>query len=84
MLGGAYTWDDRNAPDQYVGVDSDNRLAVLREVADETAASPNQVILAWMIQSDPPVLPLIAASSAVQLYKEYRWLVINTIPAAPK
>ena len=30
-------------------------------------ASPNQVILAWMMQSDPPVLPLIAASSSSQM-----------------
>ena len=30
-------------------------------------ASPNQVVLAWMMQSDPPVLPLIAASTSQQL-----------------
>lgn len=67
MLSGAYTRDDRHVAQEYVAADSDARLAVLRVVADETGASPNQVILAWMVQSDPPVLPLIAASSAEQL-----------------
>ncbi len=62
LLGGAYVRDDRPVPEQYRGPDAEARLRVLREVAAETGATPNQVVLAWMMHSDPPVIPLIAAS----------------------
>lgn len=62
LLGGAYVRDDRPVPEQYQGPDAEARLRVLREVAAETGATPNQVVLAWMMHSDPPVIPLIAAS----------------------
>jgi aryl-alcohol dehydrogenase-like predicted oxidoreductase len=67
LLSGAYTRADRPIPDQYAGPDSDARLAALREVAAEHGVSANQVILAWMMQSDPPVIPLIAASTRDQM-----------------
>jgi aryl-alcohol dehydrogenase-like predicted oxidoreductase len=43
------------------------RLAALREVAAETGATPNQVVLAWLIGGDLPIIPLIGASSVAQL-----------------
>ena len=67
LLSGAYTREDRPVPEEYRGPDTDARLAALRAVAKETGFSPNQVILAWMMQSDPAVLPLIAASTGAQL-----------------
>lgn len=67
LLGGAYTREDRGFSQQYVGPDSDARLKVLRQVAQETGATANQVVLAWMLHSDPPVIPVIAASRAEQL-----------------
>jgi aryl-alcohol dehydrogenase-like predicted oxidoreductase len=67
LLGGAYTRDDRPLPDGYAGADADARLAVLREVAEETGATPNQVVLAWLLRRTPPVIPLIGASSGAQL-----------------
>ena len=67
LLGGAYTRDDRPLPDGYAGADADARLAVLREVAEETGATPNQVVLAWLLRGTPPVIPLIGASSEEQL-----------------
>lgn len=63
MLGGAYTRADRPLAEQYVGPDSDARLAVLKGIANEVGATPSQVVLAWMLHSHPPVLPLIAAST---------------------
>jgi aryl-alcohol dehydrogenase-like predicted oxidoreductase len=36
-------------------------------VAEEADATPNQVILAWMMGGQPSVLPLIAASTDEQL-----------------
>lgn len=67
LLGGAYARDDRPVPEQHAGPDTDARLRALREVAEEVGATVNQVVLAWMLRSDPPVLPLIAASSEAQL-----------------
>lgn len=67
LLSGAYTRLDRPIPDEYTGMDADARLATLRAVAADLGATPNQVVLAWMRQNDPPALPLIAASTAIQL-----------------
>jgi aryl-alcohol dehydrogenase-like predicted oxidoreductase len=67
LLAGAYVRDDRPVPDQYRGPDSDVRLSVLREVAAEVGATPNQIVLAWMLQGDPPVIPLVAASEPEHL-----------------
>ena len=64
---GAYTRDDRPVPAQYAGTDSDERLAALKQVAGETGATPNQVIIAWMLQGDPPILPIIAGSRPEQV-----------------
>lgn len=67
LLSGAYTREDRPIPDPYDNADNAARLRVLHEVADEAGATPNQVVLAWMLQSDPPALPLIAVSTQEQL-----------------
>ncbi len=67
LLQGAYTRQDRPVPMQYAGVDSNARLEVLRGVAEESGVTLNQVVIAWMRQSDPPVLPIIAGSEPGQL-----------------
>jgi aryl-alcohol dehydrogenase-like predicted oxidoreductase len=77
LLSGAYTRPERTVADQYAGTDTDIRLVTLRDVAAEAGATPNQVILAWMLQGDPPVLPLIAASSARQLQENIDALAIT-------
>jgi aryl-alcohol dehydrogenase-like predicted oxidoreductase len=40
---------------------------VLRQVAQELGATPNQVVLAWLLHQDPVVIPLFGASSLGQL-----------------
>ena len=67
LLNGAYTREDRAFQAQYLGPDSEARLAVLRAVAEEVGATANQVIYAWMMQSAPPVIPLMAASNDAQM-----------------
>jgi aryl-alcohol dehydrogenase-like predicted oxidoreductase len=67
LLAGAFSRPDRSIPSQLSGPDNAQRLAALKDVARETGASVNQVILRWMLQSTPPVLPLIAASDNDQL-----------------
>jgi aryl-alcohol dehydrogenase-like predicted oxidoreductase len=67
LLGGAFVRADRSLPEQYIGPDTEARLKALKEVAEETDATPNQVVLAWFLQSDPPVIPLVAASRTEHL-----------------
>jgi aryl-alcohol dehydrogenase-like predicted oxidoreductase len=67
LAGGAYTRDDKSFPDEYLGPDTDRRLSALNQVAEEANATPNQVVLAWMLRSEPIVIPITAASSLSQL-----------------
>jgi aryl-alcohol dehydrogenase-like predicted oxidoreductase len=67
LLQGAYTRPDREVPIQFAGPDSDARLATLTTVAGEAGCSPSQAIIAWMRQSDPAILPIIAGSRIEQL-----------------
>ena len=67
LLQGAYTRPDREVPIQFAGPDSDARLATLKTVAGEAGCSPSQAIIAWMRQSDPAILPIIAGSRIEQL-----------------
>jgi aryl-alcohol dehydrogenase-like predicted oxidoreductase len=77
LLQGAYTRADRPVPLQYAGVDSDARLQVLKQVAGETRATLSQVVIAWMRQCDPPVLPIIAGSQPVQVNENIEALNIT-------
>jgi len=77
LLSGAYTRPERAVAEQYASTDTDIRLVTLRDVAAEVGATPNQVILAWMLQGDPPVLPLIAASTSQQLQENIDALAIT-------
>ncbi len=67
LLQGAYTRADRPVPVQFAGPDADERLSVLKAVADEAGCTPPQVIIAWMRQSAPAILPIIAGSQIEQL-----------------
>jgi len=67
LLQGAYTRPDRPIPAQYAGPDASERLEVLKSVSAELGATPNQVIIAWMLRGDPPTVPIIAASRPEQL-----------------
>ncbi len=42
------------------------RLAVLSDVARETGATVNQVVLPWRIGGELPIIPLAGASSSAQ------------------
>ncbi len=67
LLNGAYTRPDRSLPGQYDRHDAARRLAVLDEVASATGATPNQVVLSWLLHGEPPVIPILGVSSAGQL-----------------
>ncbi len=77
LLGGQYAREDRPIQAQYAGPDTDARLAALNEVAAALGAAPNQVILAWMMQSDPPVIPIFGASTEAQMQENLGALEIT-------
>ncbi len=67
LLSGAYTRTDKPIPEQYDHPGTARRLSVLREVASEVGATPHQVVLAWLLRGDPPVVPVLGVSSVAQL-----------------
>ena len=77
LLSGAYTRADRAFPAQYLGPDTDARLEALKALSEEMGATANQVVLAWMVQSDPVIVPLIGASTADQLEENLDALAVE-------
>ena len=66
LLRGAYHDPDRLEP-QFRTEDNVKRRIALDAVAAETGATAGQVVLAWMLGSTPPIIPLMAVSSEAQL-----------------
>jgi aryl-alcohol dehydrogenase-like predicted oxidoreductase len=81
LLSGGYTRPDREIGEEYAGADSQARIKVLKEVAEEIGCTVNQVILAWMLHGQPFTLPLIAASTESQLSENLGALEISLSPA---
>jgi aryl-alcohol dehydrogenase-like predicted oxidoreductase len=79
-LSGAYTRPDREIPPEYQGPDARERLIVLQKIAAETGATPNQVIYAWMLQNEPAVIPLLAASTPAQMEENLGALNVQLSP----
>ena len=67
LLAGAYVRPDRAIPDQYLGADTDARLDRVRSLAVELKLTANQLVLAWMMNTNPREIPVMAASSQEQL-----------------
>jgi aryl-alcohol dehydrogenase-like predicted oxidoreductase len=67
LLSGAYVRADRSLGPDYDHAGTAPRLAALREVAAETGATVSQVVLAALMGGDPPVIPLVGASTVAQL-----------------
>lgn len=66
LLKGAYAKPERLGAG-YDGPGTPARLAALRSVAAETGATPNQVVLAWLLGGEVPAIPLVGFSSVAQL-----------------
>ncbi|CAM3535110.1 aldo/keto reductase [Kibdelosporangium persicum] len=67
LLAGAYVRDDRPLGPDWDHAGTPLRRAALREVAKQTGATVNQVVLSWMIGAETPVIPLVGASSVAQI-----------------
>ncbi|WP_446212934.1 aldo/keto reductase [Micromonospora sp. IBSANI012] len=67
LVRGGYTRPDKPLGREYDLPSAPGRLAALREVAAETGATVNQVVLAWLMGGETPSIPLVGASSVAQL-----------------
>ncbi|WP_030926033.1 aldo/keto reductase [Streptomyces sp. NRRL B-24720] len=67
LLAGAYVRADKPLGPEFDHPGTRARQAALRTVAEETGATVNQVVLAWLIGGEVPVVPLVGASSVAQL-----------------
>ncbi|MGZ0712625.1 aldo/keto reductase (plasmid) [Coraliomargarita sp. W4R53] len=66
LLGGAYSKHERLQP-PYRHPDTVRRAAALDRVAHTLGATPNQVVLAWLLDSSPRVTPIVGVSNLSQL-----------------
>jgi aryl-alcohol dehydrogenase-like predicted oxidoreductase len=67
LLSGAYVRPDKPLGPEFDHAGTPRRLAALSAVASETGATANQVVLAWLMGGELPVIPLVGASSVAQL-----------------
>jgi aryl-alcohol dehydrogenase-like predicted oxidoreductase len=67
LIGGGYVRPDKPLGAEFDHPGMERRLFALRAVAAEIGATVNQVVLAWMIGGELPVIPLVGASSVAQL-----------------
>jgi aryl-alcohol dehydrogenase-like predicted oxidoreductase len=78
-LAGAYKSRlDRPLPDEYRSVDNDARLATLRLIANESGATPHQIVFAWLAAKG--TLPLVAGSTTTQLDESLDAIDIALMP----
>ena len=67
LLQGTYARPSQAPMPEYAHPSNQARLAVVREVATELGATPNQVVLAWLLRGQPPMIPIVGASTVAQL-----------------
>jgi aryl-alcohol dehydrogenase-like predicted oxidoreductase len=79
LLGGSYTRTDRSR-EGYMTAVNEARLVRLRDMARDMKISPNTLVIAWMLNSTPPVLPLVAASTPEQLEENLAAALVRLTP----
>lgn len=81
LLSGTYTRSDRPRPSAYTHPVAEAQLEELNALAKELGATANQIVLAWMLQSTPSMIPIISASTKTQLQENLESLTITLTPA---
>jgi aryl-alcohol dehydrogenase-like predicted oxidoreductase len=67
LLSGGYVRADKPLDDLYDHAGTRARKLALDDVVRETGATANQVVLAWLMGGELPIIPLVGASSVAQL-----------------
>lgn len=77
LLNGAYVREDRPLTSFYQSSDTSIKLTLLKKVSNILGVSPNVVVLAWMIQNSPQIIPLVAGSTLAQLNENLQVLSVQ-------
>ena len=80
LLRGAYMRSDRPIPATYAGPDQEARMAALKAVAQELNATLNQVVLAWMMHRQPPLLPVFSGGQPAHMQENLGALELQLSP----
>ncbi len=81
LLGGLYGGGaDRTPTGAYDTPHNRQRLAAVADAATRLGATPNQVVLAWMLATAPAVIPIIGVSSVGQLKENLGALQVRLSP----
>jgi aryl-alcohol dehydrogenase-like predicted oxidoreductase len=67
LLSGAYSQGSPGLPQFYKTEKNKKRIDIIKRISIEEGISVNQLVLAWMLNSDPFVMPVIGVSSVQQL-----------------
>ncbi|MET9397864.1 aldo/keto reductase [Kitasatospora sp. NPDC002965] len=67
LLSGGLTRPEVEIGAAYDHPGTPRRLAALREVAEQSGATVNQVALSWLLDHEPRILPLVGVSGIAQL-----------------
>jgi aryl-alcohol dehydrogenase-like predicted oxidoreductase len=67
LLSGVYIRNDMPVPVQYQSTINKKRLEVLKELSTDLKVSANAIVLAWMMQSSPLIVPVFGCSSVEQM-----------------
>ena len=77
LLSGIFTSDNKTLPQFYNTEQNRGRLKILKNISGETNFTVNQIVLAWMLNSEPPVIPVIGVSSLEQLEENLKAVEIK-------
>lgn len=80
LLGGIYDRSDKPWREAFQSADGKARLQTLQRVAAESGLRPNQLVLAWLMQQEPRVLPIVAASQEAHLREDLAALALRLSP----
>lgn len=77
LLGGGYVREDVPLAVHYQSVTNELKMKTLKEMANDLKVSPNAVVLAWMIQNSPRIIPMATGSSVVQMEENLQALSVS-------
>lgn len=77
LLNSSYVNKRRKIPEQYDSLNTKYGLEVINTVAGELNATANQVVLRWMMNSNPVVIPIISGSNKQQIIENLESININ-------
>ncbi|MBG0771862.1 MAG: aldo/keto reductase, partial [Anaerolineaceae bacterium] len=80
LLKGTYAREDRPLWSSYDTQDNRQRLERLKVVADDLGITLPQVVLAWMLNRDPAVLPITTASQKAHLLENLGAVEVEIAP----